>query len=302
LTDLIALIISFYSRGRSVSSVQQHIEEIYDVEVSPQFISTVTDAVVDEVKQWQNRPLERVYPTVYLDALRVNIKENGTRVKKSVYLAIGVNMLGYKEVLGLWIGLTEGAKFWLGILTELKNRGVEDIFIACIDGLTGFVQAIETSFPRAKTQLCIVHVTRNSLSYVSYKDRKEMASDLKLIYNAPTLDQAEWELECFGEKWGKRYPMSVQIWKSNWANIVPFFEFPPEIRKAIYTTNVIESLNYSLRKIIKNRSSFPSDEAASKLLYLALRNASRKWTRPIQDWKAAINQFAIHFEGRVLVP
>ena len=295
-------IISLYSRGMTTREIQEHLREIYGTEISPALISTVTEAVMEEVRDWQMRPLDRVYPILYLDALRVNVKEAGQVIKKAVYLVIGVNLQGHKEVLGLWIAATEGAKFWLSILTELKNRGVEDIFLACVDGLKGFAEAIEAIFPRTVVQLCIVHIIRNSLAYVSYKDRKAVAADLKSVYRAATAEQAEFELECFAEKWGARYPMAVQVWKTNWARIIPFFAFPPEIRKAIYTTNAIESLNYSLRKIIKNRAVFPNDEAVTKLLYLALRNASRKWTMPIQDWKRAMNQFAIHFEGRVPLP
>ena len=295
-------IISLYSRGMTTREIQEHLREIYGTEISPALISTVTEAVMEEVRDWQMRPLDRVYPILYLDALRVNVKESGQVIKKAVYLVIGVNLQGHKEVLGLWIAATEGAKFWLSILTELKNRGVEDIFLACVDGLKGFAEAIEAIFPRTVVQLCIVHIIRNSLAYVSYKDRKAVAADLKSVYRAATAEQAEFELECFAEKWGARYPMAVQVWKTNWARIIPFFAFPPEIRKAIYTTNAIESLNYSLRKIIKNRAVFPNDEAVTKLLYLALRNASRKWTMPIHDWKQAMNQFAIHFEGRVPLP
>lgn len=295
-------IISLYSRGLTTREIQGHLEEIYGVEVSPGLISSVTEEVMEEVRDWQKRPLEAVYPILYLDALRVNVKESGHVIKKSVYLAIGVNLLGKKEVLGMWINATEGAKFWLGVLTELKNRGVEDIFIACVDGLKGFPEAIEAVFPKAEVQLCIVHIIRNALAYVSWKDRKEVAADLKLIYRAATAEQAEFELECFAEKWGRKYPMSVQVWRANWAHIVPFFAFPAEIRKAIYTTNAVESLNFSLRKIVKNRAVFPNDEAVTKLMYLALRNVSKKWTMPIPDWREAMNQFAIHFENRVPLP
>lgn len=295
-------VISLYGRGMTVREIQQHLEEMYGVEISPALISTVTEAVMEEVRDWQNRPLDGVYPIVYLDALRVNVKESGRVIKKSVYLVIGVNLRGHKEVLGLWMAEHEGAKFWLSILTELKNRGVQDIFIACVDGLKGFAEAIEAVFPQTLVQLCIVHILRNSLAYVAWKDRKAVAADLKPIYRAATADQAELELECFAEKWGRKYPMAVQVWKTNWARIIPFFAFPEEIRKAIYTTNAIESLNFSLRKIIKNRAVFPTDEAVTKLMYLALRNASKKWTMPIPDWKKAINQFAIHFENRVPLP
>jgi putative transposase len=295
-------LISLDSRGMRTREIKAHLEELYGVEVSPALISTVTEAVLEEVRDWQSRPLDRVYPILYLDALRVNVKESGQVIKKAVYLVMGVNLQGHKEVLGLWIETTEGAKFWLSILTELKNRGVEDIFLACVDGLNGFAAAIEAIFPRTVVQLCIVHIIRNSLAYVSDTDRKAVAADLKPMYRAATAEQAEFELDCFAEKWGRTYPMAVQVWKTNWARIIPFFAFPAEIRKAIYTTNAIESLNDSLRKIIKNRAVFPNDEAVMKLMYLALRNASRKWTMPIHDWKQAMNQFALHFEGRVPLP
>lgn len=295
-------IISLYARGMTVREIQGHLEEIYGVEVSPGLISSVTDEVKAEVTAWQTRPLEAVYPIVYLDALVVKIKEQGHIVNKAVYLAIGVNLRGVKEALGIWVGETEGAKFWLSVMTQLKNRGVKDIFIACVDGLKGFPEAIEAVFPKTQVQLCVVHLIRNALAYVSEKDRKEVAGDMKAIYRAVSAEAAEFELECFAEKWGRKYPMTVQVWRTNWARVIPFFAFPEEIRRAIYTTNAIESLNRSLRKIIAHRALFPTDEAATKLLYLAILNASRKWTMPIKDWKGAMNQFAIAFPDRVSFP
>lgn len=295
-------IISLYARGMTVREIQGHLEEIYAVEVSPELISGVTDAVLEEVKAWQGRGLESVYPIVYLDALKVKIRDQGHVVNKSVHLAIGVNLLGIKEVLGLWVTENEGAKFWLAVMTELKNRGVEDIFIACVDGLKGFPEAIEAVFPKTQVQLCIVHLIRNSLAYVSEKDRREVAADLKPIYRAATAGQAELELAAFDAKWRRRYPMIARMWHANWTRIIPFFAFPEDIRKAIYTTNAIESLNFSLRKIIKHRASFPTDDAACKLLYLALQNAAKKWTMPIKNWGQALNQFAIVFENRVPLP
>jgi putative transposase len=292
-------IISLYARGLTVREIQAHLEEMYGTEVSPTLISSVTDAVSDEVKAWQGRPLEPLYPILYLDCLHIKVRDAGAVRVKAVYLAIGVNMDGHKEVLGLWIAQTEGAKFWLQVVTELKNRGVQDIFIACVDGLKGFPEAIETVYPKALVQLCIVHMVRNSLNFVSWKMRKEIAADLKLIYTATTAEKAEQELSAFEKKWDKDYASIAQSWRRNWARVVPFFDYPPEIRKVIYTTNAIESINMSLRKIIKNRSSFPTDEAASKLLYLALNNISRKWTMPIRDWKAALNRFTIQFEDRM---
>lgn len=295
-------ILSLYSRGLSTRDIKAHLEEIYGVEVSPDLISSVTEAVIEEVREWQTRPLEAVYPIVYLDALRVKIRYDGTVQNRCIYLAIGVNTDGKKETLGLWTAETEGAKFWLSVLTELNNRGVRDIFIACVDGLKGFTEAIESVFPQTITQLCIVHQIRNSLTYISYKDRKAVVSDLKPIYTAITEDEALFALELFGEKWNGKYPLIAKSWQANWQRINPMFALPKEIRRAVYTTNVIESLNYSLRKITKTRAAFPNEEAAIKLLYLGLQNAAKKWTMPIQNWSLAMNQMAILFEGRMLIP
>jgi putative transposase len=292
-------IISMYSRGMTVRDIQAHLKEIYGVDVSPDLISTVTDAVIDEVRAWQSRPLDPVYPILYLDALVVKVKDQGRVSNKAIYLAIGINVSGLKEVLGMWASETEGAKFWLSIITELKARGVKDFFIACVDGLKGFPEAIETVFPKTQVQLCLVHLMRNSLAYVSYKDRKCVAQDLKAVYRSASSEEAEACLEEFGRKWDARYPMIGKSWRANWARIVPMFGYPEEIRRAVYTTNAIESLNMSLRKVIKTRASFPNEEAAFKLLYLALRNASKKWRMPIRDWSGAMSQFAIIFEGRV---
>ena len=292
-------IISLYARGLTVREIQSHLEEMYGTEVSPTLISNVTDAVSEDVKAWQARPLDAVYPILYLDCIHVKVRDNGAVRTKAVYLAIGVNMDGHKEVLGLWISQTEGAKFWLQVVTELKNRGVQDIFIACVDGLKGFPDAIEAVYPKAAVQLCIVHMVRNSLNFVPWKNQKEVAADLKLIYSAVTTAEAELRLAEFETKWDKQYQPIGQSWRRHWARVVPFFDYPPEIRKVIYTTNAIESINVSLRKVIKTRSSFPTDEAVSKLFYLALNNISKKWTMPIRDWKVALNRFAIQFEDRV---
>lgn len=292
-------IISLYARGLSTREIQQHLEEIYQVEVSPTLISNVTDEVIDEVRAWQNRQLDKVYAVVYLDALRFKVRDGGQVRNKAIYVVIGINMSGLKEVLGLWIAQTEGAKFWLQVITELKNRGVDDIFIACVDGLKGFPEAIETVFPKTEVQLCIVHLVRNSLNYVGWKQRKEVARDLKTIYTSATADEAEMRLAEFAAKWDEKFPMIAKSWRSNWAYVIPFFAHPPEIRRVIYTTNVIESLNMSLRKVTKTRNSFPNDEAVLKLLYLALRNIAKKWTMPIQDWYAALNRFAIIYEDRM---
>ena len=291
-------IISLYARGMTVREIQSHLEEMYGTEVSPTLISSVTDAVSDEVKTWQSRPLDALYPIVYMDSIHVKVRDGAVR-NKAVYLSIGVNLCGEKEVLGLWMSQNEGAKFWLQVVTELKNRGVEDIFIACVDGLKGFPEAIETVYPKTSVQLCIVHMVRNSLNYVPWNKRAQVAADLQLIYQSSTQEQAEQRLSEFEGKWDGAYLPISQSWRRNWLRIIPFFDYPPEIRKVIYTTNAIESVNMGLRKIIKNRGSFPSDEALFKLFYLALKNISKKWTMPIRDWKAALNRFTILFEDRM---
>src|SRR5712691_7318465 len=277
-------IISMYARGMTVREIQGHLGELYGVEVSPDLISRVTSAVIEEVKAWQGRPLEPVYPIVYLDALVIKVRDQGTVTNKSAFLAIGVNTEGNKEVLGLWLEDTEGAKFWLKILTEIKNRGVGDILILCCDGLKGFPETIEAVFPKATIQTCIVHMIRNSIKLVSWKDRKLVVAALKPIYGTQTEDLAEAALTAFeSSALGARYPMIARSWRSHWQRVIPFLAFPRDIRRVIYTTNAIESLNFSLRKIIKSRGHFPNEEAATKLLYLALVRAEQKWTRPI--WK-----------------
>ena len=292
-------IISMYAKGMTTRDIRSHLEEMYGVEVSPTLISQVTEAVTEEVRLWQNRSLDDIYPIVYLDAVRIKVKHNGQIVSKAVYLAIAVTMEGVKDVLGMWTAESEGAKFWLSILNELKNRGVKDILIACVDGLKGFPEAIEAVYPQTQVQLCIVHLVRHSLNFVSWKQRKDMAKDLKDIYGASTEDQARANLDSFSDKWDATHPKVSQSWRNNWQRIIPYFAYPPQIRKAIYTTNAIESLNMSLRKVTKNRGSFPNDEAMFKLLYLALTNISKKWTMPIKDWKSALNQFSIMFEERL---
>ena len=291
-------VLSLYARGMTVREIQAHLQEMYGAEVSPSLISNVTDAVVDEVKLWQARPLDAVYPIVYLDCIHVKVRDGAVRAK-AVYLSIGITLTGEKEVLGLWLSPNEGAKFWLQVVTELKNRGVQDIFVACVDGLKGFPEAIEAVFPATTVQLCIVHMVRHSLNYVSWKRRAEVAADLKRIYTSATLEEAELHLGEFEAKWDTDYPPIGQSWRRNWDRLTPFFDFPPEIRKVIYTTNAIESVNYSLRKLTRHRGAFPSDEALIKLLYLALRNISKKWTMPIRDWKAALNQFTIRYAERL---
>jgi putative transposase len=290
-------ILSLYARGMTVREIQAHLQEMYGTEVSPSLISTVTDAVVDEVATWQARPLDRVYPIVYMDCIHVKVRDGAVRVK-AAYLAIGINLSGEKEVLGLWLAQTEGAKFWLQVVTELRNRGVQDIFIACVDGLKGFPEAIEAVFPQTTVQLCIVHMVRHSMNYVSWKRRAEVALDLKRIYTSTTVAEAESELTAFESKWDAEYAPIGQSWRRNWSRLTPFFDYPREIRKVIYTTNAIESVNMSLRKLTRHRGAFPNDDALIKLLYLALRNISKRWTLPIHDWKAALNRFTIQFEGR----
>jgi putative transposase len=291
-------ILSLYARGMTTREIQGHLQEMYGVEVSPTLISDVTDAVLDEVKAWQNRPLEALYGVVYLDALYVKMRHEGRVENRAVYVAIGIDLEGRKDVLGLWTSGSEGAKFWLGVLTELKNRGVKDILIVCVDGLKGFPQAIETIFPQTRVQLCIVHMVRASLNYVSWKERKFVAADLKAVYRAATERQAAKELEEFVGKWGDKYQAIGKLWKENWDRVIPFFDFPVEVRKMIYTTNAVESLHMTMRKIIKNRGSFPSEEAALKLLYLALRNVSAKW-EAIQHWRQALNQFEMLWGDRI---
>ena len=290
-------ILSLYARGMTVREIQGHLHELYRVEVSADLISRVTDAVLEEVRDWQNRPLDGVYPVVFFDALRVKIRDEGMVRNKAVYLALAITCQGEKEVLGLWIEQTEGAKFWLKVMNELKTRGVGDILIAVVDGLTGFPDAIAAVFPKAAVQTCIVHLIRNSLAFVSWKDRKKVMPDLRAIYRAETSAAAAARLDEFEATWGSRYPAIVPAWRRAWEHVVPMFAFPPQIRRMIYTTNALESLHRSLRKIIKTRGSFPSDEAATKLLFLAIRNAGMRWKRPVA-WTAAMGQFAILFEDR----
>ena len=267
--------------------------------MSHSLISKVTEAVIEEVVAWQARPLDEIYPIFYLDCIVIKCHQDKRVINKAVYVALGVNCEGRKELMGLWISENEGSKFWLSVLTELNNRGVKDIFIACVDGLTGFPEAINTVFPKTKIQLCIVHMVRNSLRYVPHKDMKSVAGDLKAIYRAVTLDQAEEALLLFSEKWDSKYPAISRSWNKHWQNISTLFSYPEEIRKIIYTTNAIESLNSVIRKAINNRKIFPSDQSALKVIYLAIQNASKKWTMSLHDWRAAMNRFAIEFEGRM---
>lgn len=291
-------IISMYSRGMSTRDMQSALKDMYGVDISPTLISDVTDAVMDDVRAWQSRTLDGVYPIVYFDAIVVKVHDNKRIISKAVCLALGVNTQGHKELLGMWIVENEGAKFWLSVLTELKNRGVKDIFIACVDGLSGFPDAITGVFPQTKVQLCIVHLVRNSLKYVVWKDKKALAVDLAKVYRSATVAEAELNLVEFGEKWDGKYPSISAMWQRHWLNIMTFFDYPPEIRKVIYTTNAIESLNMTVRKVIKNKRAFPSDDSMLKLVYLALKNIEKKWTMPIRDWGLAANRFSIEFGDR----
>jgi len=290
-------ILSLYARGMTVREIQGHLTELYGIDVSPDLISRVTDAVLEEVRDWQNRPLDPVYPVVFFDALRVKIRDEGIVKNKAVYVALALNPAGEKEVLGLWIEQTEGAKFWLKVMNELKVRGVNDILIAVVDGLKGFPEAISTVFPQTLVQTCIVHLIRNSLAFVSWKDRKAIMPWIKAIYRAENADMALVRLDEFEAEWGNRYPAIGRAWRRAWEHVIPFFAFAPAIRKMIYTANAVEALNRSLRKIIKTRGSFPTDEAAFKLLYLAIKNAGLRWRRGI-EWTAAMGQFAIQFGDR----
>ena len=295
-------ILSLYARGLSTRDIQDEFKEMYDVEVSASLISEVTDAVLAEVKAWQSRPLEALYPVVYLDCIFTKLRVEGMVRTQAVYLAIAINLDGLKEVLGLWVGreAKEGAKFWLGLLTELKQRGLEDVFIFCVDGLKGFPEAIEQVFPESQIQLCIVHLLRNGMSFVPWSKRKSVAKDLKTIYDAPSEAAAKAALRAFEEKYRDSYPTVAQLWRRHWDNIVPIFDYPADIRRAIYTTNVIESLNYSLKKPLKTRGAFPTEDALLKVLYLAINRAAERWTMPIRDWRKALNWCAQLFGARLL--
>jgi putative transposase len=292
-------IIALYARGITTREIQAHLQELYGVEVSPALISTVTAEVSAEVQAWQNRPLDAMYPIVYFDALFVKSRQGGMASNRAVYLALAINLEGHKELLGMWINDSEGAKFWLSIFTELQNRGMRDCLVACADGLKGFPEALQAVFPRASAQLCIVHKVRSSLRYVPVKQRKAVAADLREIYSAPSVSAAEAALDRFAERWAEHYPLISKLWRRDWSVLSTFFDYPPEIRKVIYTTNAIESLNYSLRRVLKNRGAFPDDASVMKVLYLAIQRAAKKWTMPLHNWGAALNRFAIMFPDRI---
>jgi putative transposase len=293
------MVISLYSRGLSTEEICGHLKEIYHTDVSKELISHITNTVYEEVQQWRNRPIDELYPIVFFDAIRIKIRDSGKVVNKVVYLALGIDIEGQKDLLGMWIAHNEGAKFWLSVLTELRNRGINDILIACIDGLKGFPEAIESVFPDTDIQLCIVHMIRNSVRFVSWKDRKNITADLKNIYRATTAEEGKKQLDVFARKWDKQYPTISKSWYENWENLKTFFDFPDYIRKVIYTTNAVESINMSLRKVTKTRGSFPNDKAVYKMMYLAIQNISKKWTMSMHNWHQAINQFAIKYSDRV---
>jgi putative transposase len=292
-------VLALYARGMTTREIQQHLEEIYGTEVSPALVSAVTDEVLDEVKEWQSRPLDAIYPIVYLDAIHLKMRSSGHVQNSAVYVAVGINREGNKELLGLWIGESEGSRFWLGVLTEIRNRGVKDILIACVDGLTGFPEAIAGMYPNTQVQLCLVHMVRSSLRYVGWKERKAVAQDLRSIYTAATAEDGFRMLEAFAAKWDGRFPKISQAWREKWVHLSPFFGYPPEIRRVIYTTNAVESINASLRKVTRKRGAFPNAESVRKVLYLAIRSVSRRWTKPIKNWYSALNHLTIVFEGRI---
>jgi len=294
-------VIALYARGLTTRDIQDGLKEIYHVDVSPSLISSITDSVLDEVRTWQARPLEEVYPILYLDAIHVKMRQ-GRQVKPvAVYVALALNLEGKKDLLGLWVGESEGAKFWLGVLTELRNRGVQDVLIAAIDGLKGFPEAVEAVFPKTQVQLCIVHMVRNSLRFVSWKYRQKVAADLREIYSAPTVEAAEVVLDRFEEKWDAEYPMISKSWRRHWTNLTAFFEYPPELRNVIYTTNAIKSINEQMLNLISKRGSFPSQDSILKVMFLAMTRASSRWTRSVKDWTAALNQLMIKFGDRIPV-
>lgn len=299
LTKMDDQILMLYAKGMTTREIVDAFKELYDADVSPTIISKVTDQVLETIKSWQARPLDPVYPIVYLDCIVIKVRENMRVINKSIYVALGINLEGHKELLGLWMSENEGAKFWLGVMSELKNRGVQDIFIACVDGLKGFPDAINAEYPNTSIQLCIVHMVRNSLKYVTWKDYKAVTRDLKLVYQASTESQALEQLNAFAQHWDASYPQISKSWHANWSNLRTFFEYSPDIRKAIYTTNAVESLNSVIRTAVNKRKLFPTNESAMKVIFLAITQASKKWTMPIQNWKLALNRFMIQFEERI---
>lgn len=299
LADFDSQILALYAKGMSTRDIVATFKELYDADISATLVSKVTDAVLENVIEWQARPLDEIYPIVYLDCIVVKIRQEKRVINKAIYVALGINVEGQKELLGLWLSENEGAKFWLSVLTELQNRGVKDIYIAAVDGLTGFPEAINSVYPQTKIQLCIVHMVRNSLKFVSWKERKKVAADLRLIYKSITVEEAEQELESFAAKWDEKFPTISKSWRQHWPNLITLFDYPEEIRKVIYTTNAVESVNSVIRKAVRNRKIFPTDDSAMKVVYLAIQAASKKWTMPVRDWGAAMTRFMIEFPDRV---
>lgn len=299
ITQMDSQILSLYAKGMTTREIVATFKEMYDADVSPTLISKVTDAVKEQVTEWQNRQLDALYPIVYMDCIVVKVRQNGSVINKAVFLALGINTEGRKELLGMWLAENEGAKFWLSVLTEMKNRGLQDILIACVDGLKGFPDAINSVFPQTHIQLCIIHMVRNSLKYVSWKDYKAVTSGLKAVYQAPTEEAALMALDAFAGEWDDKYPQISKSWRTHWENLNTFFSYPPDIRKAIYTTNAIESLNSVIRAAIKKRKVFPTDDSVRKVIYLAIKDASKKWSMPIQNWRLAMSRFIIEFGDRL---
>lgn len=292
-------IIAMYAKGMSTRDIEDHMKDIYGVEVSPTMVSKITDKILPTITEWQSRPLDRIYPIVYLDAIHFKVRKENRIINKAAYSVLGINIEGYKDILGIWVGESESASFWLGVCNDLKNRGVEDILIACKDGLSGFSDAINTVFPKTEIQLCVIHQIRNSLKYVPYKQQREFMKDLKKVYQALTLESAELAFEQFKEKWGKRHPVIIRSWEKNWTELTAYFKYPYEIRRIIYTTNTIEGYHRQLRKVTKTKSSYPSDDSLIKIIYLATMDKSRKWTMPVRNWKKCISQFAIYYSDRL---
>jgi len=299
ITGMDKQILSLYAKGMSTRDIVDAFQDMYGAEISAGLVSQVTNSVMEQVVEWQNRPLDAVYPIVYLDCIVLKIRQDRRVINKAIYLVLGINIEGHKELLGMWVSENEGAKFWLSVLTNLQNRGVKHLFIACVDGLKGFPDAINTTYPDTKIQLCIVHMVRHSLKFVPWKDYKALTADLKRIYQSITEQEASLALDRFSERWDEKYPQISKSWRANWANLIAIFDYPPDIRKVIYTTNAIESLNSVIRKSVKTRKVFPSDDAALKVIYLAVEAAAKKWTMPIRNWKPALNRFMIEFEEQL---
>ena len=292
-------IIAMYAKGMSTRDIEDHMRDIYGIDVSPTMVSKITDKILPMISEWQSRPLDRVYPVVFLDAIHFKVRKDNRIINKAAYSVMAINMAGQKEILGIWIGENESASFWLSVCNDLKNRGVQDILIACKDGLAGFSEAISAAFPQTEIQLCIIHQIRNTMKYVPYKNQKELIADLKKIYQALTIEEAENSFTAFKDKWGKKYPIIVRSWENNWLELTAYFKYPYEIRRMIYTTNIIEGYHRQLRKVTKTKTAYPTDEALVKIIYLATIEASKKWTMSIKDWKSCISQFAIYFEDRL---